>query len=192
VDTYNPEEERYGGEQGLDVSEQVFEADSDAALSIVKHFRGDPEARWKLVLLGMDALLEDLGFSIEEKRQVVFTCQREQMLHYANCRELPRQLGSKYRELHSEIESLFVSPQRIYSKGIEAIQIRSGRLIELADRLRKLEKEGALFLPRTTIAGSYLHMWANRVLRDSINAHEIVLYDSLYRTYSGRIVRGDD
>jgi class I lanthipeptide synthase len=190
IDTYDPEEERYGGEEGLDVSEQIFEADSDAALSIVGDFRTDSEARWKLALLGMDALLEDLGFSIAEKRQVVYACRAEQISHYSSHDEMTFQIRSKYRTLRSEIETLLVSPPKEYGAGIEAIRFRSRSLLDLAARLLTLETCGRLLYPRTSIAGSYLHMWTNRILRDSMNAYELVLYDFLFRIYDSRIAKG--
>jgi thiopeptide-type bacteriocin biosynthesis protein len=53
METYDPEEERHGGPEGLGIAERVFETDSDAALSALASRDSDPDARWHFALLGM-------------------------------------------------------------------------------------------------------------------------------------------
>jgi thiopeptide-type bacteriocin biosynthesis protein len=189
IDTYNPEEERYGGKEALEIGEKIFEVDSDAALTIVKEFRADAEARWRLALLGMDALLDDLGFSLEQKKQIVCSCRARQLPYYANDGELIRQLGNKFRLLRPEIETLFVSPPKEYVTGYDAIRVRSSKIVYLAVNLRQIEANARLISPLMTISESYLHMWTNRIFRDSANVQELVLYDFLNRVYNTRIAR---
>ena len=189
VDTYDPEEERYGGEEGLNIAEKIFEADSDAALSIVRDYGGDTEARWRLGLFGMDALMDDCGFSVEQKRQTARWCQYGQITRYENYHKFKRQLGNSYRKHRREIETILRNPPELYNKGIQAIQARSQRIVDIAASLQQLENDGSLRAPRTAVVGSYLHMWANRIFRRSINAQEIVLYEFLHRIYEGRIER---
>lgn len=187
IDTYDPETERYGGKEALDFGEKIFEADSEAALSIIKEFRANAEARWQLALLGMDGLLQDLGFSLVQKKDIVYTCRTELLSFYANESGLTRQIGNKYRRLRSNIETLFVSPRKEYAKGCEAICARSNVIVDLATHLRQIEAAGRMESPLTTVAGSYLHMWANRIFCDSANAQELVLYDFLHRLYDSWI-----
>src|SRR5262249_36646856 len=73
VDTYEREVERYGGAAGIELSERLFGADSNAVLRILETLSGDEgaDARWRLTLRGMDQLLDDLGLPFEGKRAVV-------------------------------------------------------------------------------------------------------------------------
>ena len=93
LDTYDPEVERYGERTPWRSPRLLFDADSEAALSIVERFRTDPNARWKLALVGMDAWLTDLGFSVEEKRTIAARARDGQAGRFATGPELTRQLG---------------------------------------------------------------------------------------------------
>jgi len=43
----------------------------------------------------------------------------------------------------------------------------------------------------TSLAGSFLHLHANRVLRAAARAQELVLYDFLARLYESRLAHGN-
>jgi len=192
LDTYDPEVERYGGEEAMTIAEALFDADSEAALSIVERFRTDPNARWKLALVGMDAWLTDLGFTVEEKRAIVALAREGQAGRFVSGHELTRQLGRVYRTRRSEVDELLSRPPESYAAGVAAIQKRSVLVSRLTPRLRELEKHDELTTPRADIAVSHLHMWANRLLRGSANAQELVLYEFLHRAYGSAIARGRD
>ena len=62
TDTYDREVERYGGDAGIELAEQIHAADSDAVLEVLGLLDGDfgeaaPETRWKLCLYATDRLL---------------------------------------------------------------------------------------------------------------------------------------
>lgn len=46
-------------------------------------------------------------------------------------------------------------------------------------------------MPLRTLAGSYIHMHANRLLRSAARAQELVLYDFLCRLYESQAARRD-
>ena len=66
LDTYVRELERYGGATGMPLCERIFQADSEAVLSIVEALSGDAgaDARWRLALAGIDRLHDDIGFDL--------------------------------------------------------------------------------------------------------------------------------
>jgi thiopeptide-type bacteriocin biosynthesis protein len=189
VDTYDPEAERYGGSEALVIAEQIFMADSEAALAIIQQYRGDLEARWRLALYGMNALLDDFAFSLEQKQQIVRACRTSQLPHDGTSKPFRRRLSERYRALRQHVEQLLDAPTGPYSTGAEAINNRSRTIVPLAAALSGLETDGRLQSPLTVIAESHLHMWANRVFRSGANAQEFVLYDFLDRHYAGRIER---
>src|SRR5205814_7998372 len=78
LDTYEREVERYGGDTGIRLAERVFHADSDAVLAIVSELTGDAGAdlRWRVALRGVDLLFDDLGLTLEQKRDIALRAQR--------------------------------------------------------------------------------------------------------------------
>jgi thiopeptide-type bacteriocin biosynthesis protein len=189
LDTYDPEVERYGGPDAMDVAYRVFEADSDAALRIVDAYRTDANARWRVALLGMDALLDDLGLCLEEKCAIVASARDDWARALGTRIELTRQLGEKFRGMRAEMEGLLDSAPVALSAGARALQSRSVAFRAAGTKLRELEGRRDLACSRSQIAGSYLHMWANRIFRGSPNRHELVLYDILHRLYKSAIAR---
>src|SRR5262249_56320057 len=73
LDSYEREVERYGGAEGLLVTEKIFSADSEAALGILELLSGDEgaDARWRFALRGMDMLLDELGLDLHAQLAVV-------------------------------------------------------------------------------------------------------------------------
>lgn len=73
LDTYEREVGRYGGAGGIELAEAIFEADSDAVLSIVQLLgaHGTADARWRLALRGMHLLLLDFGFDVAERLKIL-------------------------------------------------------------------------------------------------------------------------
>ena len=59
VDTYVREIERYGGGRGIELAEDWFRLDSEAALAVLRAVEetGDEGLRWRAALLGFDRLL---------------------------------------------------------------------------------------------------------------------------------------
>jgi thiopeptide-type bacteriocin biosynthesis protein len=70
-----------------------------------------------------------------------------------------------------------------------ALDERSACGAHAARRLSALASERRLTRPLADIAGSLLHMHANRLLRSDQRAHELVLYDFLTRIYESQIAR---
>ena len=70
LDTYGREVERYGGEAGVELSEEIFFHDSEAVVALLDLCSGDSGAdlRWRLALLGMDRLLDDFGLDLEARQ----------------------------------------------------------------------------------------------------------------------------
>jgi thiopeptide-type bacteriocin biosynthesis protein len=183
LDTYDPEVERYGGDEAMEVAHQVFEADSDAALAILAPFRTDAKARWQMTLLGMDFMLADLGLDVVQREAVVTTARDFWARNLGSGTDLSRQLGERYRNVRVELEELLLAPPARYAAGTTALRRRSAVITRAAHQLHEIERRGGLVTPLHDVAASFLHMSANRFFRGSQNRHELVLYDFLGRVY---------
>jgi thiopeptide-type bacteriocin biosynthesis protein len=194
LDTYEREVERYGGPEAMLLAERLFQADSEAVLELLELLPGDAgaDARWRLTLCGMDMMLSDLGLGVDARLRVV-TALRESMGREFNAGgPLERKLAERFRAERRRIEAL-LEPGRacegVPAQAREVLLRRSGRLAPVAAGLNALEAEGRLGMPVAALAGSFLHMHANRMARSAARAQELVLYDLLGRHYASQVAR---
>lgn len=189
LDTYERELERYGDEAGVLLAEQVFQADSACALALVAATPGDAgaDSRWRLLVRGIDQLLEDLGLDLAARRAFA----KREKEGYG--RELGaddafwRQLGQRYRKERGSLEALLDRSQDAsspHAAALAALAQRSEAIRPLVPALR------ALPVPLTALASSYVHMHANRLLRAAARMQEACLHYLLERLYEARIARG--
>jgi thiopeptide-type bacteriocin biosynthesis protein len=191
VDTYEREIERFGGDAGLALSERLFAADSEAVLAIVETLEGDEgfDARWQLALRGMDQLLENLGFDLASKLAIASELRAGFGREFQADAELRRSLGLRFRELRPTLGELLdptPDPDHWLAPGFATLTARGAAVRPLAAELRALSRSGALSRSLEELAGSYLHMHANRLLHASARAQELVLYDFLLQLYRGQ------
>jgi lantibiotic biosynthesis protein len=192
LDTYEREIDRYGGEEGMLLAERLFAADSEACLAILQAIAGDEEARWRLTLRGMDMLLDDLGFDLSQKLSIVRACRQAFSRGFHAVGPLQRPLGVKFRRERPRLEAL-LDPRRDdgspFEPGLEVLRRRSRSIRRVAAELREKAATGLLTIPLETLAGRYLHLHANRMLRDAPSLQELVLYDFLNRLYRSQTAR---
>jgi thiopeptide-type bacteriocin biosynthesis protein len=194
LDTYEREVERYGGALGIELAERLFHADSEAVLAMAgwlpEDARGD--VRWRLLLLGMDRLLDDLGFDPDTRRTVVRRAQDAFPAAYRADAGFRHGLGKKFRAERGGLMALLDPDPGAdvqLAPGLESLRRRSERLAPVIRELRARARACRLTVPLPELAVSYLHMHANRLLRSAHRAQELVLYDLLARLYESRAAR---
>jgi class I lanthipeptide synthase len=192
LDTYERELRRYGGDEGIELSEELFWHDSEAVLGIVRTLWGDEglDARWRLALYGIDRLLDDFGLDLERKRAWARGC-RDGFARELDVRgQTKRALGERYRAERKALDELLdleEGDDHPLAPGVQLLRERSRRLAPLIERLRAREQRLSVSLD--DLLRSYAHMHANRVLRGAHRAQELVLYDLLDRVYASRLAR---
>ena len=195
LDTYDRELDRYGGVEGTMLAERLFHADSEAVLAIVELLAGDEgaDARWRLTLRGIDALLNDLGFDLDARLGVISRAREGFAREFrADTTYLKHQLGDKFRKQRKELEALLDAERdgdSPLTPGFEILRRRSQDSSPIVAELKEAEQGGRLTLPLAELAPSYVHMHANRLLRSAQRAQELVLYDSLKRIYESMVAR---
>jgi lantibiotic biosynthesis protein len=194
LDTYEREVERYGGDRGTELAEQVFAADSEAVLTIMGSLSGDAglDLRWRLAMCGIDLLFEDLGLTLEEKRSVARRARAGFGEEFGVDGNFRGRVSRRYMAERARLEALLdpgQAPPAPLAAGVEALRRRSLRLAPAAAELRQLGQAGRLSATLTDIAMSYAHMHVNRLLRSAQRAQELVLYELLDRAYSSQAGR---
>ena len=194
-DTYERELERYGGPDGMALSERLFTADSDAALELIGLTPGDggADARWRVTLLGIDRLLDDLGLDLGVRRGVLAATRdrlgAELGVGAPFTEAIARRFRAQRDELWSLLEPVETELPHSLAAGVAVYDRRSVALAPIAAGLRAAERAGRLERPLAALAGSYVHMHVNRVLGAAAKAQELVLADFLGRLYAGRMAR---
>ena len=195
LDTYEREIERYGGPAGIELAEQLFCADSDAAVEVLRLLApGDEgnEERWRICLLGLDALLSDFGFDLAQKHEVVAGARKAYGVGQREDAALRHALGERHRKVGREIASLLLlqpDDEHPIAPGVAVLRRRSERLAPIVAELRAREHAGRLSPGLAELAPSYMHMHAIRIFRAAAKRHEIVMYEILARLYRQRARR---
>jgi thiopeptide-type bacteriocin biosynthesis protein len=199
LDTYERETERYGGDLGIEPAERVFAADSDAVLRILGAVSGDVglDLRWRLALLGMDLLFDDLGLSALEKRTAARAAREAFGREFRIDGGFRNAVGKRFRTERARLEALLAAgpdpdpdsgggPRSPLAEGIRALRDRSAHVAPATRELRQLAAAGQLTEPLPELAASFVHMHVNRLLRSAQRAQELVLYELLDRAYTAR------
>jgi thiopeptide-type bacteriocin biosynthesis protein len=204
LDTYEREVERYGGEAGTRLAERFFHADSDAVLAIVGELTGDAGAdrRWRVALRGVDLLFDDLGLTLEQKRDIALRAQRGYGHEFGVDGAFAREVGRRYRRERAAVEALLDpalldpalpdpgrEPPAGLAGSLRALRRRSAALARPASELRAAAQAGQLTADLPELALSLAHMHVNRMLRSAQRAQELVIYELLGRAYSSQAAR---
>ena len=193
-DTYEPEVDRYGGPDGIGLAEELFSADSEAALAVLAAAEdGDGLAlRAHAAAYATDRLLTGLGLDIAAKQAWARSIRDSYEREFAVDSEYRRQAGERFRQERSTLVALLgdAAADVLGSAVVEAYAHRSERLAPVFAELRRLADAGRLSRDIPDLAGSYVHMQANRLLRSAHRAQELVLAGLLFRAYTEQLERG--
>jgi len=168
-DTYLPEVERYGGPAAMEIAEEIFCHDSDAALEII---RLNKLPRWLSALLGIDSLLSDFQLSVQERLSWSIQLRDGFQQEFKGSIE-PSAPGRIYRSHRAEIRNVFGQPNPFTLRS-ERLKPSVNRLVELGCRNDQL-------------IAHFTHMHVNRVVPLNQRQTECMLYHFLCRWYSERI-----
>ncbi len=182
IDSYAPETERYGGPSGLPIAEQIFCADSRAAVALIPAALAPPD-RWRAALLAIDAMLADAELSLPERMTL---CEQSAAMLSAELGErdkVQKALGEQARRQRQAMEECFRSPEPPWSTVREHLDRRSEAMRPLFQQLYRLEREGELSVPVRDRLWDFAHMTCNRLFTKAQRTQETVLWSLLERHY---------
>jgi thiopeptide-type bacteriocin biosynthesis protein len=161
-DTYDQEVERFGGPDGMSVSESLFQADSRAAVELVKVLKSqqwaEADDRTALFALTTDDLLRTIGFDDAQ-------CLNWYKVQVGAARDA----GQEYRKLKDILRAALGDSSRWlaekpFGSVIEsALLQRRHELAYVSRRLRQLADVGHLDQPMDALIASYIHLHLNRL-----------------------------
>lgn len=181
-DTYHRELERYGAAT-MELSETIFYHDSRAVIRFVDLLDGGEageEYRWLFAVRGVDALLNDFGYSLADKLALAERSQRSFFQEFNGNAALTHRLNDKYRAV-SRMLGTFLDPANDPSDIAEAVALFSERSTGLRAACQALAATpGAV----RRLVPSYLHMFLNRMFLANQRLHELVVYHYLTKHYT--------
>jgi thiopeptide-type bacteriocin biosynthesis protein len=207
--TYEREIERYGGLDGVRVSERLFQVDSEAALAIVSATLGESggDARWRAALLGMHGLYAAFDDDLERRAALTTKLRDGFAKEFRADAALKDALRLRVRAERARLSALLqnraggasdsgaldelgdVGELPADSELQRIFAVRQRALEPLVEELRALEHHDELTCSVMDLVPSYAHVFTNRVLRSAARAHEYVMYELLsahYRSCVGR------
>jgi thiopeptide-type bacteriocin biosynthesis protein len=193
TDNYLRELQRYGFE-AIEDTETLFYNDSQCTLEFADMIEGDSgeKVRWLFSLLSMDHLLNDFGFSLHEKIEILKVAKISFGKEFNRNGNLNKQINEMFAQNEYEIECFLNQEiiEEMYRPIWEIIRERSDKNKEATQNIRQLFAEKKLPTSLHNIAISYLHMICNRVFLSKQRVHEMVVYDYLYKYYNKQLYVG--
>ena len=206
LDTYEREVERYGGPLAMPLAERIFEADSDATLEILNGTASTAgaDARWRVALRGMVALLGDAGVEGDARRALLVHRRDALAKEHRADTAFRKTIGARYRADRAAIERMASGQPAGESAGgdgspangdammaelLGLIEMRSAAVAPAFAELRALRDGGRLDTSWQVLVTSLIHMHVNRVIRADARAHELVLYEYLVRAFESAAAR---
>jgi thiopeptide-type bacteriocin biosynthesis protein len=193
LDTYQPELHRYGGAAALDLAEQIFEADSNAVVSLLAELpsgRRGADERWRLALLGVAAMLADSGRDAAERLHWLSARGARMREELGLVGVARRQLGGRFRMLRGDLERLLERLDDAQdSLPWIAFRERSQVCRPLFAGLLALDARDELSAALDDVLWSLTHLHVNRVMSTAARQHECLIYDFLSRLLRARLAR---
>jgi len=186
-DTYEPEEERYGGRTAIAIAESIFHLDSECAFELVSsRLLGNANARWKHIALATDLFWRECGFDEASRAQIYpDLAQRHAREKFSKV-----VLDRRYRECRAELHALLFGPDDPQNQCRRVLGNRTRELLPLLNSLRE-RVSAADATPRylMSIYSSLAHMRMNRLFLSAGLAQERAVYELLARLLTSRVAR---
>ncbi|MCX6212985.1 lantibiotic dehydratase [Spirosoma sp.] len=191
IDTYVRELERYGGNQTMELSEEVFYRDSQAVYQFLDLLEGDlgETYRWQFALRGIDSMLTAFGYSLAEKFNLISQLQAGFFAEFNGTERFKHSLNEQYRKKRAVITAILqpdiTDPD--LQIAIDCFVTRERQLACIANQLK-----GELFDSQVSLdflLPSYMHMFLNRMFLAKQRLHELVIYHFLAKYYESMLAQ---
>jgi class I lanthipeptide synthase len=185
VDTYEREVERYGGLDGVELMEQLSEADSNAAVARLAE-RPSGVERHLLAITSLASLYADADLSLEARHACCVGLRSMWMPPGGHVGEV---LGAKERTERTRVaeEIAALDTGEATMPWTQTLRERSRVTRPLLHQWRTLDEENTLERPFDDVICSLAHMSVNRLLKRGGNLDEVAIHHALARVYERQI-----
>jgi thiopeptide-type bacteriocin biosynthesis protein len=184
IDTYEREVERYGGIEGVELMEEIAEADSVAVLALLAGRLSAVERR-HLAAMSVDALYAAGGLDLNARERCSIALRASRSREFKSVL-LAREERVEREQVAAAVGSL-TDPDG--SAAVRVLRARSERLGPILERVRALEERQRLERPFEEVISAHAHMAINRLLPESGGFDELRVHDALARLYASARAR---
>jgi thiopeptide-type bacteriocin biosynthesis protein len=187
--TYQPEYERYG-KRSMHHVERLFHSDSVAYGSfILSGYDVQINARWLYAIYAADQLMQDFGFTMDQKKQLLLGLSRSFGREFGKDKVMAKQLSNKFRENRQFIAQM-ISGEDQSEMAMQIREIIHKRSVSKETDVSKIKHLISKYgeVKETNLLSSLIHMSLNRIFRNNNRMHEMVIYDLLFRYYKSAVV----
>jgi thiopeptide-type bacteriocin biosynthesis protein len=182
LDIYVKETERYGGKDGVLLSENIFFADTLMMCELLSLLeQNKEEQRWLFGLVNMDSLMNDFNLSIEMRITFLDNLVKYFQIDCLKNKYLNKQLDAKFKNHLNEISSVLKDNKIDLYEYL--INKRYKTHYPFISEINSGIKRGTILKQIPDLLSSYIHMSCNRLFRTEHRRHEYVLYNLLLRFY---------
>ena len=185
LETYQRELERYGS-QTIELSEDVFWADSEAVLAMLTYTKQHPHSDhtpWLWVIQAIDGLLESMNFTISEKLAIMNPLKKSFSYEFKAGKTTKQHINTIYRNYKRDIANVLTASTHVDEPMCKLLTTKHLKIKDALRQFRLLAERNALDVPLAGILQSHIHMHVNRAFADEQRLHELVLYDMLCQYY---------
>lgn len=187
TDTYHRELERYG-KNAIQDAEKYFYYDSKMIVDFLNLIEGaeGEELRWLFGIKAIDRLLDDFGYDMHRKEQLLEALKRAFGTEFKVDKAVKLQLDKKFRTERQKINwvlNLDVQNSADYAPIMEVLNTKSMAMPTIVANIISKTPENNL----DNVIGSYTHMLMNRLFRSKNRMHEMVLYYLMHKTYKSHL-----
>jgi len=192
LSTYEPELERYGKQSMQDV-ESIFCADSEAFVGYIQHplAKADTDSRWLFAICAVNDFLNNFNVSLEDRKGILLHLNRSFGNEFNKNKYLARQISNNYRIHRVRITQCLEGVHRSDNDKFLSKILTDRKMKTLSEvaYILSLYDRAEMEVPRDEFLSSLMHMTINRIFQNRNRAHEMVLYDFLFRYYKSAIYR---
>lgn len=188
LDTYNREVERYGGDELMRISEQLFFLNSLVVIKVQSFLYANPNAvnlRWLTSIRLITVFLDTLNIPMVN-RLVLFEHLRNAFyIEFNATKETREMLDKKFRTYKHEIDGIINNGFGAeFSECNTFIEDYKNALNKYVLKIYELIKASNITIEDFII--SHIHMHINRSFISKQRKHELVIYDILARYYKSQ------
>ena len=189
VDNYQREIERYGAEV-MELTETLFCEDSEVVMRMLYDTIGDEREhiRWQWCLKLIDTYLNDFGYNLAQKRDLLETMKTNFSHEFKIDKALKLQIDQRFRDNRQTIERILdskLNETHEYAPLFGHITRMSNSYPDHIQKIKSLKSASEL----NKYLSDIIHMSVNRTISDNQRTHELVMYDFLYRYYQAELAK---
>lgn len=187
---YERELHRYG-DGNIENAESFFCIDSGCVASMLSNcdVAKFQQTRWKIAVLGVDYLLDDFGYPVDMRRDLMKRLKDPLFREHRFGAPQMRWIKLKYRAEKQTIRKILERADKELEFCDPLFRLRAVRLEPVIKKMKEMDDLNELGISFDSLISSFVHMFLNRVFMNKPRLQEAIVYDLLHMHYRNEVAR---